>query len=224
MDALLAQEGDHAADGRPVDLGLIMASRDAVALDTVAGAVMGFAPHEVDTTRIAGELGLGEADLARIDVLGEAIEDVRRPFARPDVELSEEKFAGLRLYAGDYCRSCSYYVRRGLDRLKQERLLDEGRPLAVVVGRDPEVPDEFYKTLPIAILMKGRHDFSYAIGETLGYYKQIEIGKPYRYASIQMVMPRASDLIKNDIVIFITKSMAILIVHEIFSKNFRKFI
>ena len=142
MDALVGQEADHAADGLPVEMGLILASTDAVALDAVAGAVMGLEPGEVDTTRIAGEAGLGEADLAKIEVVGEPIEAVRRPFARPDVELSEAKFPGLRLYAGDYCRSCSYYIRRGLDRLKEEGLLDEDHPLALVVGRDPEAPED----------------------------------------------------------------------------------
>jgi uncharacterized protein (DUF362 family) len=150
MDALVGQEADHATDGRPVEMGLILASADAVALDAVAGAVMGLDPNEVDTTRIAGEAGLGEADLSKIEVVGASIESVRRPFARPDVELSEVKFPGLRLYAGDYCRSCSYYIRRGLDRLKAEGLLDEVHPFAVVVGKDPEVPDDI--SCPVAIL------------------------------------------------------------------------
>jgi len=150
MDALVGQEADHAAEGRPVEMGLILASTDAVALDAVAGAVMGLSLDDVDTTRIAGEAGLGEADLARIEVVGEAIASVRRPFAKPDVELSEAKFPGLRLYAGDYCRSCSYYVRRGLDRLKAEGKLDENHPIAVVVGKDPSVPEDI--ACPVFIL------------------------------------------------------------------------
>jgi uncharacterized protein (DUF362 family) len=150
MDALVAQEADHAADGRPVEMGLILASRDAVALDAVAGASMGLDPGEVDTTRIAGEAGLGEADLEKIEVLGERLEAVRRPFARPDVELSEEKFPGLTVYGRDYCRSCAYYIRRGLDRLKEEGRLDEDHPLALVVGRDPEVPEHI--SCPVAIV------------------------------------------------------------------------
>jgi len=142
LDALVGQEADHSANGRAVEMGFIMASRDAVALDAVAGAVMGIAPEEVDTTRIAAEAGLGEGDLSQIQVLGDSIESARRPFARPDIELSETKFPGLRVYAGDYCRSCAYYIRRGLDRLKKEGLLSEGRPLAIVVGKDPLVPDD----------------------------------------------------------------------------------
>jgi len=150
MDALVGLAADHAADGRPVEMGLILASRDAVALDAVAGAVMGLSLEDVDTTRLAGEAGLGEADLSRIEVVGQSIEQVPRPFVKPDVELSEAKFPGLRLYAGDYCRSCSYYVRRGLDRLKAEGLLDSGHPLAVVVGKDPAVPEDI--ACPVVIV------------------------------------------------------------------------
>jgi uncharacterized protein (DUF362 family) len=150
MDALVGQEADHAADGRPVEMGLILASRDAVALDAVAGAAMGLDPGEVDTTRIAGEAGLGEADLEKIEVMGESLEAVRRPFARPDVELSEEKFPGLTVHGGDYCRSCAYYIRRGLDRLKAEGRLDADHPLALVVGKDPEVPEHI--ACPVALV------------------------------------------------------------------------
>lgn len=150
LDGLVGQEGDHAAEGRPVEMGLILASRDGVALDAAAEAVMGFAPGEVDTTRIAGARGLGEADLGRVEVVGEAIGAVRRPFAPPDIELSEAKFPGLRVYAGDYCRSCSYYVRRGLDRLKREGLLDQAHPLAIVVGKDPPIPEDL--SCPVVLL------------------------------------------------------------------------
>jgi len=150
MDGLVGQEADHAAEGRPVEMGLIFASRDAVALDAVAGAVMGLTLDDVDTTRLAGEAGLGEADLARIEVLGERIEAVRRPFLKPDIELSEAKFPGLKVYAGDYCRGCAYYIRRGLDRLQKEGRLDEAHPLAIVVGKDPEVPGDV--SCPVMIL------------------------------------------------------------------------
>ncbi len=141
LDGLVAQEADHAAEGKPVELGLILASRDAVALDAVAGAVAGLSSEEVDTTRLAGEAGLGEADLSRIEVVGLPIAAVRRPFLKPDVALSETLFPGLRIYAGDYCLSCAYYIRRGLDKLAREGKLDPARPLTIVLGLEPPVPE-----------------------------------------------------------------------------------
>ena len=54
------------------------------------------------------------------------------------------------MYGGDYCRSCAYYIRRGLDRLKREGRLDADHPLALVVGREPEVPEDI--ACPVAIV------------------------------------------------------------------------
>ena len=150
LDGLVAQEADHAAEGKPVEMGLILASHDAVALDAVAGAVAGLNLEEVDTTRLAGEAGLGEADLSRIEVLGEPVAAVRRPFLKPDIALCEATFPGLRICAGDYCRSCEYYVRRGLDKLAKEGKLDPARPLTIVLGRDPPVPESL--SGPVLIL------------------------------------------------------------------------
>ena len=142
VDGLVGQEADHASSGRPVEVGAVIAGQDAVATDAVASAVMGFDPFEVDTTRIADARGLGVGDLERIEVVGTPIAGVRRSFARPDIEISEARFPGLRVYGGDYCRSCGYYVRRGLDALRDAGLLDEAHPLALVLGRDPQVPDD----------------------------------------------------------------------------------
>jgi uncharacterized protein (DUF362 family) len=151
LDALLAQETDHAASGSPVEMGLVMASADPVALDAVASYVMGFDPLEVDTTRIAEQRCLGAADLRRIAIAGPALDEVRREFARPDLELSAAKFPGLTVCAGDYCRACEYYTRRGLDALAKSGKLSRERPLTVVIGKDVEPPDD----LPGRVVLVG---------------------------------------------------------------------
>jgi uncharacterized protein (DUF362 family) len=141
LDGLLAQEADHAASGFPVEMGVVMASTDPVALDAAASYAMGFEPQEVDTTRIAGERGLGVADLRCIAIVGEQLDAVRREFERPDLEISARKFPGLTVCAGDYCRACGYYVRRGLEALAAAGKLSPEQPLTLVIGRDVEVPD-----------------------------------------------------------------------------------
>jgi uncharacterized protein (DUF362 family) len=140
LDALVGQEADHATEGRPVKMGAILASRDAVALDAVAGALMGLDPAEVDTTRIAQERGLGAGRLDEIEVVGETIASLAHPFARPDLEVSPARFPGLTVCAGDYCRGCEYYIRRGLDGLKAQGLVSAERPLTLVFGRNPPLP------------------------------------------------------------------------------------
>ncbi len=92
VDAVTAMEGNGpAGDGRPKDLGLVVAGRDAVAVDAVAAALMGLAPGAVASTRHAARRGLGEADLGKIEIVGEPIARARRrfelPAATPIVEL-----------------------------------------------------------------------------------------------------------------------------------------
>jgi len=70
MDGVIAMEGNGPGNGRLRKVGVILASTDAIALDAVAGVIMGLAPSQVHTTRIAGERGLGVADLSRIELKG----------------------------------------------------------------------------------------------------------------------------------------------------------
>ncbi|NQT24392.1 DUF362 domain-containing protein [candidate division KSB1 bacterium] len=70
MDAITAMEGNGPATGDLKDVGLLLASTDGVALDTVANAIMGFKQNEVPTTRLAGERGLGENNPQKILIKG----------------------------------------------------------------------------------------------------------------------------------------------------------
>lgn len=141
VDGVIAQEADHAEDGIPADLGLIIAGSDVVSVDAVCSAVMGIDPFEVDTTRMADQYGLGEADLANIRIEGEQIEDVRKPFIRPDIDISQERFPNIKIITGDYCKSCQYYIRRGLDKLLDSGIPADGKDLTVIFGKEPPVPD-----------------------------------------------------------------------------------
>lgn len=76
MDGIVAMEGNGPANGRLRELGLVIAGRDAVAVDAVATQVIGLDPMAVATTRFAHARGLGVGDLAKIEVCGERLEDV----------------------------------------------------------------------------------------------------------------------------------------------------
>jgi len=70
MDAVYAMEGQGPSGGRPREVGRVLASDNAVALDAVMAAMMGLAPRRVPTLRIAEERGLGPADLAAVEIEG----------------------------------------------------------------------------------------------------------------------------------------------------------
>lgn len=142
IDGVRGQEGDHADMGRTVETKVIIAGTDTVAVDAITEAVMGLENLEVDTTRLAHEQKLGVGDRNSINIAGANLDSVAQHFARPDIEISEERFPGLRIMAGDYCLGCSYYIRRGIDKLVDEGVLDPNDKLTLVFGKDPKVdPD-----------------------------------------------------------------------------------
>jgi uncharacterized protein (DUF362 family) len=78
VDGFVAMHREGPRHGTPIGLGTIVAGTDAVAVDAVAAAVMGFNPLEIGYLRYAQEAGLGTADLAAIELVGDPIERVGR--------------------------------------------------------------------------------------------------------------------------------------------------
>jgi uncharacterized protein (DUF362 family)/Pyruvate/2-oxoacid:ferredoxin oxidoreductase delta subunit len=72
-DAVTAMEGNGPAHGRPLSVGVLLASRDAVALDAVGCATLGVPPGGVPMIRLAAEMGLGCGELAEIACTGSGL-------------------------------------------------------------------------------------------------------------------------------------------------------
>ena len=73
-------EGRGPVDGTPVKMDLIIAGTDAVATDATASRIIGFDPNKIKHIRRANEKGLG--NMNDIEVVGEKIENVTRPFKK----------------------------------------------------------------------------------------------------------------------------------------------
>jgi uncharacterized protein (DUF362 family) len=81
IDGIIAGEG-HESSGNPVEMNLVIAGTDPVAVDSVGAAVMMMPPEDVKHLRLAEEKGLGTNNLSQIEILGEPIEKVRKKFRR----------------------------------------------------------------------------------------------------------------------------------------------
>jgi len=77
IDGIIAGEG-HETSGNPVEMNLVIAGTDPVAVDAVGAAVMSIPPESVKYLRLAEEKGLGTCNLKEITVLGEPIEKVKK--------------------------------------------------------------------------------------------------------------------------------------------------
>jgi uncharacterized protein (DUF362 family) len=64
-------------------MGLILASRDVVAIDTVGALVMGYDPRAIPYIGLGAQSGLGIADTSHIQVIGVPLVQIRRDFPAP---------------------------------------------------------------------------------------------------------------------------------------------
>jgi uncharacterized protein (DUF362 family) len=84
VDGIVAGEG-HETSVNPVEMNLIIAGTDPVAVDAVGAAVMGINPKNVKHLRLAERKGLGTCNLEQIEIVGEvgeSIENVKKKFRR----------------------------------------------------------------------------------------------------------------------------------------------
>jgi uncharacterized protein (DUF362 family) len=114
LDATVAMEGMGPAVGTPVEMGLLLASEDVVAVDAVACDLMGIDPREVRLLRYGAERGVGETDLARIAVVGESPADHRRRFELP-YEALARSFPGLQVRSEGACSGCAMNLFRAME-------------------------------------------------------------------------------------------------------------
>jgi len=84
VDGIVGMEGDGPGGGSPRAVNVIMAGADAVAIDSCIAKIMGLDPLSVSVTKRAYEAGLGEADLSKIEMLGDGLDNfIVRGFKLP---------------------------------------------------------------------------------------------------------------------------------------------
>ncbi|MBI5570958.1 MAG: DUF362 domain-containing protein [Desulfomonile tiedjei] len=74
IDGILAMEGNGPNSGQPRQLGIVAASEDAIALDSVVCRLVGFPVDALRTCVIGEQLGVGTADPDRIEVAGDGLQ------------------------------------------------------------------------------------------------------------------------------------------------------
>jgi len=83
VDGSMAMEGNGPSMGKVFKMDVIIAGTNPVATDMVAASAMGFEPSEVPTFAWANRAGLSPAALSEIELRGDSLDQVRRPFQKP---------------------------------------------------------------------------------------------------------------------------------------------
>lgn len=160
---------------RPVDLGIIMAGTDPVAVDSVAVHIMGHDPKKIDHIRIAGEQGLGQIELDKINVVGESIDSVRISIKLPPGNLTElvASFSPLfqdkiSIAEGEACSGCTSQILLALNKLSKT---DPGffnwiDHLVMVIGPSAKLPSHAKNALLVGNCTKGlkKYEINYVEG------------------------------------------------------------
>lgn len=77
LDAVIAMEGEGPSGGQPRQVGAILASANALALDVVGADLVGYEPLSVLTTFVAAKRGLTTGRTSDIELLGDALDTLR---------------------------------------------------------------------------------------------------------------------------------------------------
>ncbi len=140
VDAIYCQEGLGPVFGKPVEMDLIIAGCDLVAVDAVCGYIAGFELEEVPITTEAFSRRLGMANRKDIEVVGESVEAVSRRFMRvlEDERLKIERFNLL--YGGVTCSGCRMGIMSSLFDMKEAKQLAYLEGVTIVTG-NPEITE-----------------------------------------------------------------------------------
>lgn len=113
--------------------GFILAGRDIVATDSVSTALMGLNPHEVEILTLGSQAGLGEINLAKIEIAGEDIKGLKMHYELPSAWLKKQ-FPLLTIIGHDTaCSGCSIPLFASLTQLAGQGKTFT-RPLTIMLG------------------------------------------------------------------------------------------
>lgn len=133
IDGIIAMEGFGPHAGTPIRMDTVIGGRDIVAVDAVGASVMGYDPLEPPTTQVGVRYSLGNADLSKIQIVGEPLERVRKYFKRPII-MAVSPHPNVEVYPGGMCPGCAPRIP------KIPLNPDPNKKYAVIIGRRAKVP------------------------------------------------------------------------------------
>jgi uncharacterized protein (DUF362 family) len=179
VDAIIGMEGQGPHAGSPIEMNLVLAGTDTVAVDAVAASVMGFEPMEIPAVRCAGVEGQGVHEIDKIEVTGESIESVMKHFRRPNND-PIGMYKGLTVHMQQTCPGCYVNVRGALDSfalsgIDMDTFLDNAGEVLVVGGGVPDLDPVLAKDKHLFVCGDCWEWFPSAdiIREAIGYAKSV---------------------------------------------------
>jgi hypothetical protein len=137
IDGIVGMEGFGPHSGDLIDMNLIVAGKDVVAVDAVASEIMGYQAMEIPTTQIACKQNIGVGDMAQIVISGERVEEVRKQFTRPIFKYISDN-PNVTTYFGGVCLGCIYRITE----TEKAIGIDPKKKYGLVFGRKVNLPEK----------------------------------------------------------------------------------
>jgi len=142
-DSIVVGEGQGPMAADPVELGVLLAGADPLAVDVTACHLMGFDPGEIEHLRLLHEAGLGPLALDRIELEDpDLLTERRRTLRRPSTDLTPFEDT-VQIACGDEtcCPSgCKGMLRNSLDQWQAAGRLERLRGQTFVLGKPARLP------------------------------------------------------------------------------------
>ncbi len=142
-DSVVVGEGQGPMAADPVELGVLLAGADPLAVDVVACHLMGFDPAEIEHLRLLHEAGLGPLALDAVDLEDPGLlARSRRALRRPSADLAPFADTVQIACGAEVCcpSGCQGMLRNSLDQWAAAGKLDALRGTAFVLGKPAAVP------------------------------------------------------------------------------------
>jgi uncharacterized protein (DUF362 family) len=148
VDGIIAQEGLGPVFGDPVEMDLILAGEDQVAVDTVICHIMEIDPNQVLCIGYAQEMGLGTMDLEKMEIIGKSIAEVKRRFKSAEEDVKKIEVPGFQLLFNETsCTGCRNTMYSVIKDMQTKGLLESLKGVKVVAGAMEELPDSALQDL-----------------------------------------------------------------------------
>jgi len=179
VDGIIGMEGLGPGDGDPVEMDLIIAGKDPVAVDTITALVMGFQPEEEGCIAASAKAGIGTNKLEEIDVVGEPVAKVQRRFKTVEEALAQIPFPKdfHMLMDERACSGCRNQVTQVLMVVKDKGQLDRVAGWTVIAGKLDQLPVvDKDKTLLVGACTNKFKDSGIFVGGCTPHYRDICAG------------------------------------------------
>jgi uncharacterized protein (DUF362 family) len=112
----------------------LLAGTDIVAVDAVTASLMGYNPQEIGTIRLGHEAGLGEMNIAKIDICGDDLKNFKMNLEQPEDYL-RRAFPNLHVQAQAACSGCLIPLFSILHQVESHDPLCK-KDITLVLGKD----------------------------------------------------------------------------------------